>query len=393
MERAQDHRAANPGRGAWGAAPFNKKFWPPTILDRYLVEELWGPFLFGLSAFTLIFVATQILALGRLVSEEHAPLWAAVEYFLWSMPEYLLLTIPMAMLLGTLLSMQRLSGDNEITAMKAGGISLPRIVTPLLVVGFVTSLVSLVLQEEFVPLATDKAAYIQQAVIEHVSPALANLSAVTPLPGGGKQVTIAGAFDVLTEGLLNVTVIRYDAHQKPQEIVFADRATYDAPTWTFQNATTYRFSRDGTIQTVTSPTLAVDIGERPNQIAKQSLQIGNPEQLSRAEIKAQLANNTLSPQQQRLFTATYAAKLARPFAAFVFTLIAVPFGLRPVRGGGTGLGFGLAVAIVFVYYVVSTVFLAIGSAAFWLAGPAAWAPNLLFTVIGASLLQRASRVV
>ena len=371
----------------------SSKFWPPTILDRYLVEELWGPFLFGLSAFTLIFVATQILALGRLVSEEHASLWAAVEYFLWSMPAYLLLTIPMAMLLGTLLSMQRLSGDNEITAMKAGGISLPRIVAPLLVVGFATSLVALVLQEEFVPLATDKAAYIRQAVIEHISPAGANLSAVTPLPGGGKQVTIAGAFDVLTEGLLNVTVIRYDAHQKPQEIVFADRATYDAPTWTFQNATTYRFSRDGTIQTVTSPTLAVDIGERPNQIAKQSLQIGNPEELSRAEIKAQLANNTLSPQQQRLFTATYAAKLARPFAAFVFTLIAVPFGLRPVRGGGTGLGFGLAVAIVFVYYVVSTVFLAIGSAAFWLAGPAAWAPNLLFTVIGASLLQRASRVV
>ena len=371
----------------------SSKFWPPTILDRYLVEELWGPFLFGLSAFTLIFVATQILALGRLVSEEHASLWAAVEYFLWSMPANLLLTIPMAMLLGTLLSMQRLSGDNEITAMKAGGISLPRIVAPLLVVGFATSLVALVLQEEFVPLATDKAAYIRQAVIEHISPAGANLSAVTPLPGGGKQVTIAGAFDVLTEGLLNVTVIRYDAHQKPQEIVFADRATYDAPTWTFQNATTYRFSRDGTIQTVTSPTLAVDIGERPNQIAKQSLQIGNPEELSRAEIKAQLANNTLSPQQQRLFTATYAAKLARPFAAFVFTLIAVPFGLRPVRGGGTGLGFGLAVAIVFVYYVVSTVFLAIGSAAFWLAGPAAWAPNLLFTVIGASLLQRASRVV
>ena len=41
-------------------------------------------------------------------------------------------------------------------------------------------------------------------------------------------------------------------------------------------------------------------------------------------------------------TAAYASKLARPFAAFVFTLIAVPFGLRPVRGGGTGLGFGLA---------------------------------------------------
>jgi lipopolysaccharide export system permease protein len=348
--------------------------------------------LFGLSAFTLIFVATQILAIGRLVSEEHAPLWAAVEYFLWQMPYSLLLVIPMAMLLGTLLAMQRLSGESEITAMKAGGISLTRMVAPLLAVGFCVSLFALVAQELFVPFANERAAYVRQSVIEHASPALSNLSAVAALPGGGKQVTIAGAFDVNTSSLINVTVIRYDAHQKPQEIIFADRANYVAPTWTFQNATTYRFATDGTTSVATFPTLTVDIGERPNQIANQSLQITNPEDLSRAEIKDRLDSGQLSPQQKNLFTATYAAKLARPFTAFVFTLIAVPFGLRPVRGGGVGLGFGLAIVIVFVYYVISTVFLTIGSVSTMLAGPAAWAPNVIFTLIGARLLRQASRV-
>jgi lipopolysaccharide export system permease protein len=366
--------------------------WPPTIMDLYLVSELGGPFLFGLSAFTLIFVATQILAIGRLVSEEHAPLWAAIEYFLWSMPQFVLYVIPMAMLLGTLLAMQRLSGESEITALKAGGISLSRIVAPLMVVGFVVSLIALGIQELVVPFASDKAAYVQQAVIEHASPGVSNLQAVTPLPGGGKQVTIAGGLDVQTQALVNVTVIRYDAKQKPQEFVIADRALYDPPTWTFLNATTYHFETDGTTQTVTSPKLAVDIGERPNQIAKQSINISNPDSLSRAEIKAVLDGGTLSPQQRKSFTAAYASKLARPFAAFVFTLIAVPFGLRPVRGGGTGLGFGLAVAIVFIYYVISTIFLTIGGLATWLAGPAAWATNAIFTLIGLSLLRRASRV-
>jgi lipopolysaccharide export system permease protein len=375
-----------------GAAP--RAPWRPTILDRYLVGELGGPFLFGLSAFTLIFVATQILAIGRLVSEEHAPLWAAVEYFLWGMPAYLLLVIPMAMLLGTLLAMQRLSGESEVTAMKAGGISLSRVVAPLLIVGLAVSLVALLVQELFVPFANEKAAYVRQQAIEHASNAGAqNLQAVTALPGGGKQVTIAGGLDVPTQTLVNVTVIRYDPHGKPVDLVVADRARYVAPTWTFYDSTTYNFAPDGTVTTQITPgTLTIDIGERPNQIAKQSLDITNPEDLSRAEIKERLDSGRLSPQQQRLFTATYAAKLARPFAAFVFTLIAVPFGLRPVRGGGTGLGFGLAVAIVFVYYVISTICLTIGGAATWLAGPAAWAPNVLFTVIGASLLRRASRV-
>jgi lipopolysaccharide export system permease protein len=366
--------------------------WRPTILDRYLVSELGGPSLFGLSAFTLIFVATQILAIGRLVSEEHAPLWAAVEYFLWDMPQFLLLVIPMAMLLGTLLAMQRLSSESEVTAMKAGGISLSRIVAPLLLVGLIVSLLALMVQELFVPLANDKAAYIRQAAIEHISPASSNLQAVTALPGGRKQVTIASGLDIPTETLLGVTVITYDAQQKPSELTVADRARYAAPTWTLENSTTYHFGADGSVESTTSPHTTVDIGERPNQIAKQKIEITNPEDLSRAEIKERLDSGQLSPQQRNLFTATYASKLARPFAAFVFTLIAVPFGLRPVRGGGTGLGFGLAVAIVFVYYVISTIFLSIGSASTWLAGPAAWTPNLLFTVIGASLLRRASRV-
>jgi lipopolysaccharide export system permease protein len=366
-------------------------WWPPTIMDGYLVAELGGPFLFGLSAFTLIFVATQIIAIGRLVSEEHAPLWAALELFLLSMPQYLLLVIPMAMLLGTLLAMQRLSGESEITALLAGGISLARIVAPLLIVGFFVSLVALALQELVVPLANDKAAYVQQAVIEHLSPGASNLQAVLPLPGGGKQVTIAGALDVATDTLIDVTVIRYDAHQKPQDFIVADSARYDPPTWRFERSTTYHFEPDGSTTTQFGRHLIVDIGERPNQIAKQSIQISNPEQLSRAEIEERLDSGQLLPPQQRTFVATYAAKLARPFAAFVFTLIAVPFGLRKVRGGGMGLGFGLAVAIVFVYYVISTIFLTIGGVATWLAGPAAWAPNLLFTVIGASLLRRASR--
>jgi lipopolysaccharide export system permease protein len=363
-----------------------------TIMDLYLVSELGGPFLFGLSAFTLIFVATQIIAIGRLVSEQHVPVLVAIEFFLWSMPQYLLMVIPMAMLLGTLLAMQRLSGESEITALKAGGISLGRIVTPLLLVGFAVSGVALAIQELLVPFANDKAAYLQQAAIEHITPGVSNLQAVTPLPGGGKQVTIAGGLDVQTQALVNVTVIRYDALQKPQEFIIADRALYNPPSWTFYNATTYHFEPDGTTQTVTSPTLAVDVGARPNQIAKQSINVSNPEQLSRAEIKAQLDAGTLSPQQRKSFTAAYASKLARPFAAFVFTLIAVPFGLRPVRGGGTGLGFGLAVVIVFVYYVISTIFLTLGGLETWLAGPAAWAPNLIFTVIGLSLLRRASRI-
>ncbi len=365
--------------------------WRLKILDRYLVTELSGPFVFGLSTFTLIFIATQIISIGKLVSEEHAPLMAAIEYFFWDMPQFLLFVIPMAMLLGTLLAMQRLSGDSEITAMKAGGVSIMRIVLPLAAVGLVVSLVSLVLQEVVVPLANDRAAYIKTAVIQHLNPIEGNLTVVTPLPSGGKQITIASGLDAETQSLLGVTVVQQDRAGKPVTIIYADRARYEPPTWSFINATTRTFNSDGSVTTGTEPRLSVDIGEKPNEIAKHTVS-GDPEQQSRAEIKAALGSGLLSPQQVKTYTASYSAKLARPFAALVFTLIAVPFGVRQARGGGRGLGFGLALVIIFVYYIISTFFLTIGGTATWLAGIAAWTPNAIFTLIGLLLLRQSSRV-
>lgn len=362
-----------------------------TILDRYIAGELTGPFLFGLSAFTIIFVATQILAISKFVSDEHVPLVVAVLYFLWQMPAYLLLVIPMALLLGTLLAVQRLSSDSEITALKAGGIGLARIVRSLLVVGFVVSLIALGMQEILVPIADEQAAYLKATAIQHASPLGGNLSVILPLPNGGKQVTFANAIDEKTQTLLGVTVMQYDSHQNLVNVIVSPRARFDAPTWTFLDATSYALAGNDTTF-ATHPQLTVDIGEQPSAIAQRA-NISDPEQLSRADIHARLQSGQLSPRQIGTYTATYAAKLARPFASFVFTLIAVPFGLRQLRGGGgTGVGFGLAVAIVFVYYVIATLFLTVGQIAPWLAGIAAWTPNILFTAFGLVMLRRAAAV-
>ncbi|HXW76907.1 MAG TPA: LptF/LptG family permease, partial [Candidatus Eremiobacteraceae bacterium] len=154
-----------------------------TILDRYMLTELAGPFVFGLSAFTLIFAATEILNIGKLVSNEHAPLWAALLVFLWSLPGEIVLVIPMALLLGTLLAVQRLSGESEITALKASGITFARIVTPLLAVGIVMSFVTLFLQEGVVPYANDQLTEIENSVINHVSAFNRDLTVSAPLPG------------------------------------------------------------------------------------------------------------------------------------------------------------------------------------------------------------------
>ena len=366
----------------------------PGILDRYMVSELGGPFSFGLSAFTLIFAATQILAISRLVSDRHAPLGVVIEYFLWQLPGIVVLVIPMAMLLGVLLALQRLSGESEITAMKAGGISLARIAAPLLAVGLGASIVALVLQEGVVPFANDRAAYLREEAIEHVGIFGGGSLAVTAkTPGGGRQLTTFTQYEASTQTLVGVTLIQYDLHDRPVLIVFSDRARYEQPTWTFTNATEYHFAPDGTTWTESAPSQRWDIGQKPSQIMQRAAN-DNPENMSRAQIRELISSGQLSPGELRTYESSYEEKLARPFASFVFALIAVPFGLRPPRGGGgVGLGFGLAVAIVFVYFVIasicSAVFTSVGGGPA-LAAAGAWLPNAIFTAIGALMLRKAS---
>ena len=360
-----------------------------TTLDRYMIGELAGPFVFGFSAFMLIFVATNLLALSRLISEEHAPLWAVIEYFLWGLPEVVPYVVPMAVLLGVLLAMQRLSGESEITAMKAGGLSLERIAIPLLLVGFLLSVFTFFIEQTFVPLANDRATEILQVTIRHASAIGANLTVYTPLPGDGRQLTAATGYDASTQSLLNVTVIQYDKTGAPQTIIFGDRATAQSNTsWTFDGARTYRFDPDGSTLESTQRTLIIDIGEGPTSLLKRAK--GSPQEMSRGEIAQVIRTGQLSATQYGQYVAEFQSQLARPFACLVFALLAIPFGIRRVRGGGTSVGFGLAVAIVFIYYVVMTISNSLGTLNDVLAFLMAWFPNVLFFAIGMVLLRRAS---
>lgn len=364
-----------------------------SILDRYMLVELGGPFSFGFAAFTLIFAATQLLAIGRMVSSEHAPLLAAIEVFLWELPQYMSIVLPMALLLGTLLAIQRLSGESEIVAMKAGGISFMRLTVPLLVAGLAMSAVTFWVQEVVAPYAADQVAQIENNLILHINAFNRDLTVFAPLPGGGRQVTIATSYEPHSQALLHVTLVQYDRNNEPTQVVFADRADFTAQKWVLQNASFYRFNPDGTL--LAEPRVAqqqVELGESPTDLVKR-ISLNDPEQMSRSQIASIVRSGQLTQMEFRKYVTTYQEKLAQPFACFVFVLIAIPFGIRAARsGGGTSVGFGLAVLIVFIYYVVLTVFSYVSEAYVTLAALWAWMPNIVFTIFGLMRLRRAASV-
>ena len=114
------------------------------ILSIYIIREIVSLFLLGISIFTLILLMGRLMKLTELVVSRGVPLADVGRMILYLMPSFLVFTIPMAFLLAVLLAFGRLSADNEITVIKAGGISLVQIMPPVLLCAFVAGMMTLV---------------------------------------------------------------------------------------------------------------------------------------------------------------------------------------------------------------------------------------------------------
>ncbi|MFQ5630789.1 MAG: LptF/LptG family permease [bacterium] len=104
------------------------------ILTRYILRQHVGPFIFGFSVITLIWILNLLFKeLNRILSKGLPPM-VVLEFFALNLAWIVALTVPMATLIASLMAFGRLSADNEITAIKANGISLYKILLPVIFV-------------------------------------------------------------------------------------------------------------------------------------------------------------------------------------------------------------------------------------------------------------------
>lgn len=113
------------------------------ILSRYLLKTAAGPFLFALGVLTGLLMINTVARRIEDLAGKGLPLSVIIEVFLLSIPHVLALTMPMAVLVAVLYTFSQLAADNEVTALKASGVNLARLVVPLL--GAATVLAGLML--------------------------------------------------------------------------------------------------------------------------------------------------------------------------------------------------------------------------------------------------------
>jgi lipopolysaccharide export system permease protein len=358
------------------------------ILDRYILRELAAPFLFGVAAFATVFVAGNLLfQFARLVAEQGMALGDALLVFVYWLPKYLVLTFPMAALLAALLAFGRLSGEGETTAMRAGGVSFTRVMTPVIAAGLAISLFTVAFNETLVPASARAAEELLARAAKGARGTQEHVVVPSFEQGRISSLIYADEFDTKRKELRNVTLIQYQ-RDAPALVIYGERATHRADTeWEFFNGSTQYLDPRHPSAIGFVRQRIVNLGRTPREILHATLE---PEEMTWRELGDYLASLKQGGATAPELRVQWHHKLSVPFASLIFVFIGAPLGLRSQRTGST-LGLGLSILIIFAYYVVWN-YLAI------LAGKealpplwAAWTPNLIGLAVGVALVRRAAR--
>ena len=217
------------------------------ILDRYILKELLGPFVFGICVFASILVGTgPLFRIAQYISQYGASVWTCAKLLAYSLPGIIALTFPMAMLLSSLMAFGRLSSSSEIVAMKCGGLSFYRLAAPVFLLALGVSIFSMAFNEVMVPRANAAYSYIvHYEIMKNTRPKSQEHIVIKDIVNGKLQrLTYGRKFDEDLNLMQGITIQEYE-NDVLVRIENAENAVWKNGSWTMMNGTIYDMSEDG----------------------------------------------------------------------------------------------------------------------------------------------------
>lgn len=357
------------------------------ILDKYILKQMLSPFVFGVAAFSTIFVASSFLfRVAQYVTQYGASYSSILRLFLCLMPEVINYTFPMSMLLASLLAMGQLSASSEIIAMRSGGISFRRIAAPVLLAGFVISMFSVIWAEKVVPPSKTEYERIIAYEIKHdAKPKSQNhIILKTITKDQLSRLTYAKAFDDKEGVMKDITIEDWENGQVVR-IQKTPQAKWENGTWIMEGGTiTDLTGKDGVARSMTFGRQVLPITEAPTTI---TMEQKTPDQMTIGELKQYSSMLEKQGQPITKYVMEMYSRFSIPLACFFFALIGTPLGVQSQRTGAS-IGLGYSVVIIFIYYSVMTFMQGLGQGGAIPPLVAALVPNVLCGIFGAWLIWK-----
>ncbi|EIW15998.1 MULTISPECIES: LptF/LptG family permease [Pelosinus] len=360
------------------------------ILDKYIIKELLGPFIFGIASFSSVFIGTStLMRIAQYVTQYGASLNSVVKLFIYSLPAIVVLTFPMSMLLAALLAFGRLSGSSEITAMRSGGISFYRLSAPVFVIAFFVSIFAVFFSEMVVPQSNSAYNYIVRYEIQkNTAPKSQEHIIIKDVKGDMlERLTYARKFEEETNTMYAVAMQEFE-NGTLVRVENAEKAVWQDNRWVMMNGIIHDLTTEGNLErTMHFEQQIMPMAKAPTAISREQKK---PDEMTIKELKQHIKVLEREYVSAKKYEMELQQRLAIPVASFVFALIGTPLGLQPNRSSSS-IGLGISIIIIFIYYAIMTVFTALGQGGALPVVLAAWIPNIVGIIAGALLVRKASR--
>jgi lipopolysaccharide export system permease protein len=362
------------------------------LLDKYLLREYLGPVAYCLAAFLMVFLIGDLFDhLGDFLNVR--PRWPLlVRYYAAIVTPALEYLVPASLLLATLYTLWQKTRANELIAMRAGGVSLVRIMLPFLAVGLLFSIVTGLIKELVVPEAGYWAVtFARDNFVERETDMRLNLVHYHP---GGRRLWMIDRLDARhPQRLYGVRIVfeREDG-TRAMELV-AQQADYMDGHWWLTGARRRAFDEaDHPLGALDPPEPDPDAIEELVMLDEQPSDFVHGlrewEFLSvRAMRRYLAAHPALSARTRAQKCFDIHSRMAMPWACLIVTLFGVPAGARSGRQNAL-TGVFTAVGLFFTFYALNQVGIFAGKRQVLSPWLAAWLSNIVFLAAGLVMTWR-----
>ncbi|RLC02576.1 MAG: LPS export ABC transporter permease LptF [Deltaproteobacteria bacterium] len=363
------------------------------VTNRYIFMELLPPFLINVGFLLFIFLMTKILDITNYIVNYKIGLTVVLSMLFFSMPQFLQFVIPMSVMLAVLLTFLRMSGDNEITALKASGFSIYQLLPPVVLFCVIGTLLTMFLTIYGIPwgnlslrglTARVAASSFEIGLKERTFNDNFKdvMLYVSKIDAGSKELMDVFIEDKRGEDMINTIV-----SSRGKLISDSENLSFRLRLW------------DGTINQVDIKNRSVNSIQFETYDVrlsiKELIQGAGDRRKNRREMSLGEMRDFMktSEKKDRAYNKTlldYHKKFSIPLASVVLGLIAVPLGIQSeVRKRSSGLAFGLALFL--MYYILLTTGTGLGKSGKLPPLLGMWAPNLVMGIIAAIFIFRAGR--
>jgi len=361
------------------------KFPRTKILDRYIVKEVMSFVALAVAALTIMLVMQTLFELTDMLINKKVPWQYIVKLLAYRLPAFLVVTFPISLLASSELAIGRLSTDGEITAMRAGGISLRRIMIPFVTAAFAISILAFAINDYIVPEANHISQNIIREIVLKKGPP--NIRRNVFFRDAENRYFYINRLDEQNMIMQDIMIYEMTRERFPRMIT-AKSGKWVVDTWKLENGTIYNYDEEGKITYEMSFT-NMDI------IVKEDLQKffknqRTPQEMSSKELKQQIDILQQAGADTKNFEVDFYMKYSIPFSGLIFVLLGVPLGLR-VKRGNKATGVILSIVFVLLYYLLLSTTRSMGRGDMLIPFLAAWLPNIVFSILGIFIILGAEK--